>query len=678
MLKPRLFCMLLSTLFILPAVVGAQTQPPAMTGGPPAENFIGEGFCFDTTISNPGGDPGYGPYLRLIVPPGMTFDSASVFELDLDGLGLITDVGVFPAAPGNQLVDPLTGTLVTGPEGARFYTLMAPVGSVVFGQPDTVFSICMTIGLPPDAVVGTPLDVTLQPVYLFGDTPTGDNGPIEGTAVTSPVTPTLILFDKSAAGGKNAAGPSDPAGYTLSADVANQQTVTALVFRDTMPASFIYTGHTISGSGVGCSTTTAPAVGANGGLLEVGCTSVLGTTGAGEITISISGYSDDILDHDNCDFQPLPNSATLDASYLGSPLPQASDTAEFVTQHLVIEKSSTESAAPGAPLNYTINFRVSDYIDADNLVLVDTLPDGIDFTVAGPFALTYGGSPYTVTPVVQQDTPGTGQTTVTWDLSGAIGAVLAGGTAGTLTYPATVQTVYDATMIEVLANDALPNTVNGTYDLVGALNPACFDNSRASVTILPVTVSKTIVNPAPSYMPGDTVIFSLTMSIPSGDTADLFFVDFLPLPVFNVTTVNPTWDGPDVYLGPGTTPETAAILGTTPPDRHSQRGGELDSNRLPRPSHRRHPADPRDPTRGRCHRPAILRPTLPDQSLPRRIGQHITAGHHRNPAGLPSGPCARARDHQGCLRHHQRQRDDHPGSAGGPARRPGGRRLERR
>jgi len=347
MSRTTLTLLVLLALAIAATTVNAQTLPPGLNGAPPTESFIGEGFCFSTEIINPGGDPGYGPYLRVFLPPGMTFDSASVFGLDLAGLGLVTDAGVFPPAPGNQLVDPLTGTIVTGPEGARFVTLMAPVGSVVFGQPPIVFEVCMTIDLPPDAAVGSPIDVTLQPVYLFGDTPTGDNGPIEGTAVTSPVTPSLILFDKTAAEGKNAAGPSDPAGYSLSADIANQQTVTDLVFSDTLPATFLYTSHTISGVGIGCTTITAPVVGANGGLLEVQCASVLGAIGGGEVVVDIAGYADDILDHDSCDFQPLPNSAMLDASYLATALPQASDTAEFVTQHLVIEKGVSGPASPG-------------------------------------------------------------------------------------------------------------------------------------------------------------------------------------------------------------------------------------------------------------------------------------------------------------------------------------------
>ncbi len=556
----------------LAVTAGAQTQPPIFDGGPPADTFIGEGFCFETALSNPGGDPGYGPYLRLTVPVGMTFDSASVFGLDLGGNGLVIDLGTFPPAPGNQLLDPLSDSNVTGPEGDRLILLLAPVGSMVFGQPPVVYSICMTLGLPPTTAVGVPLDLTLQPVYMFGDTPTGVNGAIEGTAVTVPVTPTLMVFTKTAGEGKNAAGPSDPAGYTLSVNVANQQTITDLTFSDTLPSMLIYTGHAITGSGVGCTTTSAPAVGANGGLIEIQCTSVTGVSGAGEISVVISGYADDVLDHDNCDTRDLTNTASLDASYLGVPLPQQTDDASFTTRHLVIEKGASGTGVPGGPASYSIGFRVSDYIAAANLVLVDVLPDGIDFDLATSIIiLTVAGNPYPITPSVQSDFPGIGQTTLTFD----IGAAILAGTpslgqldpaaTGTLTYTANIQQVYDSTGEALLANDSLPNSVTGAYDIVGALNPACSDSSSADIEIVPVSFGKEIINPQPEYRPGDVVTFRLFMNLPAGSTDGTVFTDFLPLPVFDVTTVNPTWGGSDVYEGPATTPGISSILATTSP-----------------------------------------------------------------------------------------------------------------
>ena len=471
--------------------------------------------------------------------------------------------------------------MVPGPEGAHLYLILAPVGSVVFGQPPTVINICMTIGLPPDTAVGTALDVTMQPVYLFGDTPTGDNGPIEGPPVTTPVTPTLMLFEKNAAEGKNAAGPSDPAGYTLAVDVANQQTITDLVFSDTMPATFIYTGHTIGGAGVGCSTTFAPPAPSNGGFIEIQCTSVTGTTGAGEVVVAISGYADDILDHDNCDQQSLPNTATLDADYLATPLPQATGNASFTTRHLVIEKAVSGTSVPGGSAAYSINFQVSDYIAATNLVLVDVLPDGIDFDLAtSVITLTVAGNGYAITPAVQQDTPGVGQTTLTFDIGAAI---LAGAPSlsqldpaatGILTYTTDIQQTYDATGEPVLASDNLPNTVTGTYDIVGATNPLCTDTSSEGRY-------RRHRDRQDHRQPGARISTRRYGDLlpdhgyPRGQHRG-HRLHRLPAPAgLRRTTIDATWGGPDVYLG------SATYTGGRRDHRSDASRGLVDAGRTP-------------------------------------------------------------------------------------------------
>src|SRR5690606_3225915 len=58
---------------------GAFAQSPQVTQGVPAEAFLGEGLCFDTTVSNSGA-PGFGPYLRLVLPAGLDFASAEIFD----------------------------------------------------------------------------------------------------------------------------------------------------------------------------------------------------------------------------------------------------------------------------------------------------------------------------------------------------------------------------------------------------------------------------------------------------------------------------------------------------------------------------------------------------------------------------------------------------------------------
>ncbi len=105
-------------------------QTPNVTLNLPAENFVGEQFCFSAEIFNTG-NPGYGPYFRLILPPQITLDSATFLNLGVS----TTTVGVFPPAPGNQLTDPVINQPVTGTPGYTLIIVKLPIGSVVAGGP---------------------------------------------------------------------------------------------------------------------------------------------------------------------------------------------------------------------------------------------------------------------------------------------------------------------------------------------------------------------------------------------------------------------------------------------------------------------------------------------------------------------------------------------------------------
>ena len=574
----------LSSLILLTATA-ATAQTPILTGGPPAESFVGEQFCFGTQLTNTGA-PGYGPYVRLIVPDGFEFGSASAF-----GGADITFGGTFPAAPGNQLSDPLTGDTVTGPEGAELWIIRPRIGSVTTGQPPIDIDICIDIDV--SATVGLPYDVTLQPAYLFGDTPTGVNGPLYGTADTSQVTPTVITFEKNNTaleGSERTTGPTWPVTFTLTANIANGQTVTNLDFIDTLSADMQFVGPVTITGGNGCSTTTTPSTVTPGGTLRVQCTSALGTTGNAEVTVSYPAYVVDTLVHDQCVTETETNTATLDAEYLAASLAQLIDTSDVVAKHLAIQKGAgATTPVPGDTITYTVDIQVSDYIDADNLVLVDVLPDGVTFV--GLTSLVFGGTDYTasIAPCVafpaagncvyRDDFPNAGETSLTFDVSSAVGAVLARGTGGQLVYTATIDQLYEGTNgpvdDEVRAADVLANTIDSTYDVLDPtpLVTGCTEGSGASVTIEPVSLSKSI-HPdfdQAEYVPTDEIVFLLTMQIPSGDTKSVVIEDFFPLPVFDVSTVTTTWGGywdgtgapaqpsSDVGLGPDTSADLQGI-----------------------------------------------------------------------------------------------------------------------
>lgn len=522
----------------------AWAQVPQVNNGAPAESFLGEQFCFNAEFSN-AGNPGFGPYMQLVIPPQLVFDSASIFGAS----AIINNLGIFPPSPGNQINDPLINQPVTGPDGFSLITLQLPVGSVVTGGPLLELEICMTIA--PSATVGVPLDVALTPVYRFGDTATGINGPIIGTTNTAPVTPTVILFEKTndAPEQERPPGSSWPYTYSLNVNIANTAVINPIVITDVLPANVQFIGPVNIAGGVGCSVTSSPSTLTPGGSLTVTCTgNTTGTISANDVVVSYPVHIIDILDETNCGTTLITNNATLNATYVpvGGPqvLPPLNDTSDVVAKHIALQKGvSPGLATPGQTVTYNLNFQVTDFGDASALVLTDVLPDGIQYLAHG--SLTVGGAALAITPSLS--VAANGETTIIYDI-GAVAGVIAAGTAINLSYTGQIQQLFTSTGQPILASDSLTNTAVVDYDLVqGAA--ACSDGSGATVDIIPVAISKSVLNPQPFYNPGDIVTFLLRMDIPSGDTGSIVFIDTFPLPVFDVTTVSTVF-GTDIRLSP--------------------------------------------------------------------------------------------------------------------------------
>jgi uncharacterized repeat protein (TIGR01451 family)/fimbrial isopeptide formation D2 family protein len=509
-------------------------------------SFAGEQFCFDTVLTNiANGDPGFSPYYRLILPPNISLDSVTFLESGISS----SLVGVF-AAPGNELTDPIIDAPISGTTGDSFYTISLPVGSVVTGGPDLTINFCMTIDSA--AAIGSPLDIIYQPVYALGDTATGDNGPIIGAAVTDQVTPTLIVFDKQYNGpeSERTPGPSFPFTFSLIADVANGKIVENLIFNDTLPTDLQFVGPITITGGTGCSVTTSPSLVTPGGFLSVSCTSITGTTADQDVTVIIPAYVIDTLDETNCTTELKTNTSTLDFEFpAGNSFPQLSAQDQLTAKHLAIQKSaspgSPSTASPGQTVTYTNSIQLSDYaIEADHLVITDLLPDGTTF--AAHTSLVIGNATVPIVPTVTHNANGT--TTVIYDIHAVTGNILEGATA-TLTYTATIDQAYESPISPVLAADSLTNNITADYSLTSNANN-CSDTSSATVLIEPTEISKIIVNQQAEYMPGDVVSYRLEMDIPSGDTSNIVFEDFFPLPVFDVNSLSLTF-GDDVIHSPG-------------------------------------------------------------------------------------------------------------------------------
>jgi uncharacterized repeat protein (TIGR01451 family)/fimbrial isopeptide formation D2 family protein len=523
----------------------ASSQVSELSETLPTESFLGEQFCFTSELTN-AGDPGFGPYLRLVLPPLLQFDSASSF-----GGGTVDFIGEFPVDPDplvteTELTDPRIDQPVIGPEGFSYYNIILPVGSVVDGGPPLSIDICLTID--PDSEVGVPLPVTLVPVYQFGDTATGANGPIVGNVVEQNVTPTILLFDKSnsAPESERPPGTSWPYTYTLSVDIANTATVNPLTISDTLPPDFQYQAGSVSiAGGASCSVVEEPSSTSPGGILVVECTgNTVGVTGGGDVVVSYAGHIVDVLDELICQTSPIVNEASVAATYIDQSgtlieLTEVFGDSEVTAKHLALQKgASPGQLSPGAIISYDYSVQITDFGDVSNLVFTDVIGDGIDFDDASVTFTVNAGAPITIIP----DVTVANDTTVVLDLFSAWQAAtgnsqIDAGSSITVNYQGSVRQTYRETDAPVLASDTLTNTVSAAYDLVQGAS-ACSEGSGASVTIVPVSIDKSVVDAQPFYEPGDIVIYRLRMNIPSGDTRGIQFLDFLPLPVLQVQDVD--------------------------------------------------------------------------------------------------------------------------------------------
>ncbi|MEM7350716.1 MAG: isopeptide-forming domain-containing fimbrial protein [Acidobacteriota bacterium] len=529
---------------LAPMAAGAQTPAVTVTPSLPAQVFGGESFCFTAEFSNTGA-PGFGPYLLVILPPGISFDSASAL-----GGGSGSVVGTFDGS--GMLLDPISGSTVNGVAGGTLVVVTLPLGSVVAGGPQLDIEICAT--LDPSLAIGTPLDIDLIPAYALGDTPTGDNGPIVGSTVTGQVTPVLAVLEKrnTAPEGERPPGPSFPFEYIISLDIANGSMLDNVVLSDVLPAEIQWTGSAIAVTPASCSVIDPTSPPTPGGSVVVDCGTVVGLVGGPEIEVRIPVYVTDILDETACDTELLVNPAAADFDFLGIPATtlMATDAdgmgSGLSVVHAAVQKSAdSNQASPGETVTYTHAFQVSDFGDADSFVLVDVLPDGLTFV--STISLTIGGVVLAITPTVANDSPGPGQTTVTWDI-GAVAGTVSAGSSGTLVYETTVDQSYSAAGPQngapLRASDPLTNNAVLQSSLTAGAS-GCSNTTAETVDIRSVSINKSIVAPDPlpaQFMPGESLTFRLTMTVPSGDIQSVQFVDFLPLPVFEVADFNPLTD----------------------------------------------------------------------------------------------------------------------------------------
>jgi gliding motility-associated-like protein/uncharacterized repeat protein (TIGR01451 family) len=513
----------------------------------PTDYFVNEEFCFTLDLEETA-NTGFGPYLRIMLPPGVDLHQAS-FATSGSTLSLI---GV---STGALLKDPHrnSGTVadsVSLPSGWSFYILDYPVGSVTSNGVALITTICLLMD-PNVVTLYQPLDIQFQGGYIYGNTPTGSNGPTLGPLWSGQVTPQLFTYKKTSAPlprHDRTPGPDWPLVYSLTVDIANAQSVTGLTFLDSLPDSLMYITGSLSAP-MGCTIDTSGILnGVPGGSFSVSCPSGTGTLGSADVQVQYAGYAVDVLNETigggPCDEFKIVNLSWLNTNQ-GGPI-FATDTVRIYNVTFQ-QESFPMFTVPGGIVTTTIDIQVSDYIRAmDSFQMAITVDDGLDYIGNA----TLDGSPVTHASITY-NYPSTGRTYVVFDLVNLNGGNIMPGDSFLLTYETQVRQTYQATGDQVLARDVLSSYADGHYHLFDEAPgmQGCDYSYKASVAIIPNSITKDVIGGS-VYVPGDLVTYRLRMALPSGDANKVIFTDFLPIPVHNVANIDTAWNGAHIVAGP--------------------------------------------------------------------------------------------------------------------------------
>ena len=443
-----------------------------------------------------------------------------------------------------KLPTPISGAILAGEPGGIAYLVRYPVGSVTQRQAPLLLDFCLTpqVGV----IINVPLTSHILPGFEFGDTSTGDNGPVTGSQTNAVITPILARIKKTntAPEAERPPGPDFTFNYVYTIDISDGTTIDNVNLTDHLPPEIQWTGSNISivaPQSVGCAATTSPNVPATpSGDLIIDCTSVTGSASTADLTVTLEVYISDILDETVTDQQTIQNLVTFNYDYQGNPEIET-DTSDVLAVHAATQKTvSNDTPAPGEIITYTVQFQVTDYPSgllqgATQFVLTDIIPDGMQFISTD--SLVVNGNTIAITEGSASDTPLLGETTITWDIVAAQGSRLRTGSIGALTYSVQILQQY-ANGDPVNANDNLVNNLNLHYEL--RAGGGGDNNSSAGITIVPNVAEKTLEAPSPApseFSAGDTLTFRISMEVPAGKTKNVQFIDYLPLPVIDVRSI---------------------------------------------------------------------------------------------------------------------------------------------
>lgn len=516
----------------------------------PDESLINEQVCFSMTLENTG-PVGYQPYVRLFLPPEL---EATSFDVKFMGTPTFnwTEAGTFQ---GGSLDDPnlpeeSPENMVTGPDNYKLMIVNLPVGSMVEDGVTLEVQFCADLS-GQGVQVGQPVDISVQSVYRYGDTPTGENGEIMGSTLDGSVTPVLYRLTKAVDKAHFPTGVCWPQEYKLSVDIADLQTVSNLTITDALPNDLQYLSTLFVTPG--CVVTQSPSTMSPGGTLEVNCANAIGTIDSEDIEVVFGAHMTNQLDVMACDSVQFLNGASVVSNEAD---PVSAEVAAF-GYHLMGTTESGGDGFPGVIAPVATEFMISEYVESvEKLYVTATIPDGLTYYGNA----TFNGLP--ITPDVVTGPVG-GVTTVEFDLIVANTMNFMPCDGGLIQFMVEMNETYDNGSA-VLSRDQLTVETALEYSLENGVQD-CTTLVPATFGVQSVTAEKEIIS-APAngtgYVPGEIVTYRLTMTVPSQDIHDVVFEDLFPIPIHDVTTLDLVF-GNDITHSPsdnqGATPSNIYI-----------------------------------------------------------------------------------------------------------------------
>jgi uncharacterized repeat protein (TIGR01451 family) len=474
-------------------------------------------------------------------------------------------------------------------------------------MPEQCVDLTFNLGPPnaasPDvAPLGVQTSIQVVPAFKYGNNPAGGAPIVSSTPTVLSLTPTVLKLEKKMdpPEAERATGPNYPFNVTLTANIADGQTITNLVLKDVLPPEFQLFDGTVTVTGCGGAVTidaSNTATTSNpGGTVARQCATKTGSTASNDVVMTFKVF----IPEKRADNTPVltatspsklivNDEATADAKYNNVSLPQASASDQVTAKVFAVRKTANKtSIVPGDTVTYTITLDMSDYFAIDQLEVTDILGDGQTYGSATYSVIENGSTlvPSTViTPTVDatQKTgstlPRDGTTKLIFDVGAALGAnhqldgdhLLGNPTNGNqpgdgktqviITFTATVDNDFSALnssgvfpgpgTAPLSQKDVVNNTVSATAPIVAPQAGTYTDGSGTTLPIdgsalekaiygyCPNGVDCTTTLPSPFYVkPGDWVTYRLTINTFFASYENLKIEDFLPIPFFSASGFN--------------------------------------------------------------------------------------------------------------------------------------------